>query len=176
MSAHIFSDVLGISTSYTLLQITQLKLIRSQLVPRWQVSYFAPWFSTEVLSDTSMVSWITLLLLCPSMPNVLDSLARDPCPPAALSAKVPHTWQVFFQRPSLHNLPRGLLIPAWWLAWSIQRGYLASSWWSLYAEGNFSCLHVHQQVPGPCGDQHSCRCTCSGNRQCPSLKKGNGLF
>lgn len=30
------------STSYTLLQVTQLRLIKPQLVSRWQVGYFAP--------------------------------------------------------------------------------------------------------------------------------------
>ena len=74
-------DVLGLSTSYALLQVTQPGLIRPQLVSRWLASYHdSPLLShshLEALSAALVVLRMALLFLSPSMPKLLKALAKE---------------------------------------------------------------------------------------------------
>lgn len=72
------SGVSGLSASYILLQATQLRLIRSQLVSSWLTSYFAP-HGSPLLSHSHLEAFSAALVvlrmahpfLTPSMTNKL---------------------------------------------------------------------------------------------------------
>jgi len=75
--------VSGLSTSYTLLQVTSPGLIRPHLVSRWLATYAfhgSPLLShshLEALSAASVVLRMPLLFLSPSMPKLLKALAIE---------------------------------------------------------------------------------------------------
>ena len=151
-------DVSGLSTSYALLQVTQPGLIRPQLVSRWLASYHdSPLLShshLEALSAASVVLWMALLFLSPSMPKLLKALAKERAAnplhptstgnytllsnqPADSHWPVLRTWKASSQRLLPSDLPTGLSAPAALLAWwtQTQGQCLVAGWWLQYGWG-----------------------------------------
>ena len=156
-------DVSGLSTSYALLQVTQLGLIRPQLVSRWLASYqdsMAPLFwATAILRLSLPHWWYCGWLSSFSLPrcqnywrlwprNGLQILWNQPPQGNTLLSNQPAdshwpvlcTWKASSQRLLPSDLPTGLSAPAALLPWwtQTQGQCLVAGWWLQY--GNCQSL------------------------------------
>lgn len=205
-SGHIFSDVPGLircffSTSYTLLQVTQLGLIRSQLVSRW-LAALTPWFTSLEpqpswsslcrFGGTADGSLLPLFPRCPTDWRLwLENGLQIPCiqPPLreTLLSTLPAdscwpdlcTWKASFQKPLLSDLPMGWSVPAAPLAWWIQTPApcLVTGWWLQCSWGTSAAVWGPvQQLPVPCRGQDACRCSFGLFWLLPSFDKGDSLL